>query len=108
MLYDNQIMSDSLPESGETLEVSVTQAARGFADVVNRVFYRRERFVLTKGGRPVAEIGPLRGAPVLTARDLLGMWSSAPHLSPEEAEAFAADVASAREALTERGRDPWE
>ena len=37
---------------------SVTEIARHFADYVNRVAYRREHFVLLRGNKPVAELGP--------------------------------------------------
>jgi antitoxin (DNA-binding transcriptional repressor) of toxin-antitoxin stability system len=38
---------------------SVTEVARNFADYINRVVYRGERFVLVRGNKPVAELGPL-------------------------------------------------
>ena len=34
---------------------SVTEVARHFADYINRVVYRGERFVLMRGNKPVAE-----------------------------------------------------
>ena len=46
--------------------ISVTEAARNFADIVSRVFYRGERFVLERGGRPRGSTGP--GSPRRTAR----------------------------------------
>jgi len=38
--------------------VSVTEAARNFADCVNRVHYQNVTFVLLKNGVPVAQLGP--------------------------------------------------
>jgi prevent-host-death family protein len=38
--------------------VSVTAAARGFSDLINRVRYRGESAVLVKNGVPVARVGP--------------------------------------------------
>jgi len=39
--------------------LKVTEAARNFAEYINRVAYRGERFVLTRGGKGVAELRPL-------------------------------------------------
>ncbi len=41
------------------LVISVTQAARRFADCVNRVRYQGTSFVLQKNGVPVARIVPI-------------------------------------------------
>ncbi len=41
------------------LVISVTQAARRFADCVNRVRYQGTSFVLQKNGIPVARIVPI-------------------------------------------------
>ena len=38
---------------------SVTEVARLFAEYINQVVYRGERFVLMRGNKPVAELGPL-------------------------------------------------
>ena len=38
--------------------ISVTDAARNFAECVNRVHYQQMSFVLLKNGKPVARLGP--------------------------------------------------
>ena len=38
--------------------ISVTEAARNFADCVNRVRYQKVTFILLKNGLPVASLGP--------------------------------------------------
>ena len=43
----------------QELVISVTQAARRFADCVNRVRYQGTSFVLQKNGVPVARIVPV-------------------------------------------------
>jgi antitoxin (DNA-binding transcriptional repressor) of toxin-antitoxin stability system len=43
--------------------ISVTQAARKFADCVNRVHYQGASFILEKNGVPVARLGPVVSAP---------------------------------------------
>lgn len=42
--------------------ISVTQAARRFADCVNRVHYQGASFLLEKNGVPVARIVPVESA----------------------------------------------
>ena len=75
--------------------LSVTEAARNFADVVNRAFYRHETTVLLKGGVAVAHISPLapRGIP---AAELAHRWSLLPHLSAAEAAVWDAERANDR------------
>ncbi len=86
--------------------ISVTEAARNFADIVSRVFYRGERFVLERGGRPVARLIPVpRGGRL---GDLPGILEGIPRLSVEEAEAMGRDMNEARDSLPElRDEDPW-
>ena len=66
--------------------VSVTQAARHFADYINRVVYRGERFLLVRGRQPVAELAPVPAGRRLG--DLPGILAALPRLGPEEAERF--------------------
>jgi len=37
---------------------SATQAARNFSDILNRIRYRGEEFVIERGGEPVCRIVP--------------------------------------------------
>lgn len=85
---------------------SVTEVARRFADYINRVVYRGERFVLVRGNKPVAELGPLPSGRRLD--ELPGLLGSLPKLSEVEAEEFAGDLDSARSVLSATDvRDPW-
>lgn len=85
---------------------SVTEVNRNFADYINRVVYRGERFTLVRGNKPVAELGP---SPVgKRLADLPGLLESLPGLSDQEAKEFAGDLASGRSSLSTAGvRDPW-
>ncbi|HUK51872.1 MAG TPA: hypothetical protein VL099_01130 [Candidatus Binatia bacterium] len=38
--------------------ISATQAVRGFSELMNRVRYRGESFVVERGGKPICEILP--------------------------------------------------
>jgi len=85
--------------------VSVTDAARNFSDLVNRVFYTGESATLVRNGVPVARVVPA-GPPITPASLLAEAWGRLPHLTPAEAGRFAADIAKARAALPPP-RDPW-
>lgn len=78
--------------------LSVTEAARNFADLVNRAFYRQETTVLLRNGVPMAHIAPASPAGT-SARESLARWRLAPHLDPREAEAMHRAIQSGRSAL---------
>lgn len=89
-----------------TKVLTVTEAVRHFSDYISRVAYRRETFVLRKGGRPVAELRPLPTGRRLG--DLPALLRSVPHLSKDDAVAFDEDMSTARTALAiGEWRDPW-
>lgn len=87
-------------------EASVTDVSRNFADYINRVAYRGERFVLIRGGKPVAELSPVPAGTRL--RDLPALLESLPRLTEDEADAFSEDVGRARDELDAPSpEDPW-
>ena len=51
----------------EPEEFGVATARRNFADIVNRVIYRREPTVITKNGRQVAAVVPYEALALLAA-----------------------------------------
>ena len=74
--------------------ISVTEAARNFADCVNRVYYQDVTFVLLKGGSPVARIVPDRER-TCTGGDLSAALAGA-KLPADEARAWSNDLRAAR------------
>jgi prevent-host-death family protein len=78
-------------------KISVTEAARNFADCVNRVRYQNASFVLLKNGEPVAKIVPSTEK-VCTGRDLAAALSKT-DLTLEESRAWSRDLKAAREML---------
>ena len=86
---------------------SVTEVARNFADYIDRVAYGGERFILMRGKRPVAELGPVpMGRRV---RELPMLLASLPPLSLADAASLAEEMEIAREELNEDAlHDPWE
>jgi antitoxin (DNA-binding transcriptional repressor) of toxin-antitoxin stability system len=81
--------------------ISVTEAARNFADCVNRAHYQGMTFVLYKNGAPVARIVPEKRKP-RTGREIaeaLRVALKDVHLSEEEATAWLLDLEEARKSL---------
>ena len=92
--------------ASRTRKVSVTEAARNFADIVNRALYRHETTVLIKNGVAVAHIAPV--APEgLSAREALARWRLIPHLGVRDATAMKRDIAAGRARLR-AVRSPWD
>ena len=81
--------------------ISVTEAARNFADCVNRVRYQGMTFVLHKNGVPVARIVPEDRKPCtgLELAAALREGLKDVHLGGEEAAAWLHDLEDARKNL---------
>ena len=77
--------------------ITVTEAARNFADCVNRAHYQNVTFVLLKNGSPVARLVP-DSERVCTGRDLAQVLNEA-ELSADEARAWRRDVQAARKTV---------
>ena len=74
--------------------ISVTEAARNFADCVNRAHYQETTFVLLKNGSPVARLVPDHEK-VCTGRDLAKILAGI-KLSAAESIAWQRDLKAAR------------
>jgi antitoxin (DNA-binding transcriptional repressor) of toxin-antitoxin stability system len=48
--------------------ISATRAARTFSDLLSRVRYRGETFVIERGGEPVGRLGPVTPSPCTLAQ----------------------------------------
>jgi len=77
--------------------ISVTEAARNFADCVNRVRYQNMTFVLLKNGMPVARLVPERKKAGSVRKLAAALREFG--LSPEEARAWNRDLRGARRIL---------
>ncbi len=64
-------------------EISATDAARGFADLLDAVQHRGESFVIRRNGEIVARIEPAQGADGRSVKDLLAAAPSDPRWSDE-------------------------
>jgi len=84
--------------------ISVTDAARNFADCINRAHYQNVTFVLLKNGTPVARLVP-DNERVCTGKDLAEALTRA-ELPEAEAAAWRRDLNAARKTLAAPA-DSW-
>jgi hypothetical protein len=77
--------------------ISVTEAARNFADCVNRAHYQNITFVLLKNGLPFARLVP-EDEKVCVGRELALALAKA-ELPENEARAWHRDLQAARKIL---------
>ena len=87
------IESDSMKKTS----ITVTEAARNFADCVNRAHYQNVTFVLLKNGEPFARLVP-DNEKVCVGRDLAEVLATA-KLNESEARAWHRDLRAARKVL---------
>ncbi len=87
--------------------LTVTEAVRNFSEILGRVRYRGERFVLLKGGRPVAELGPTDAAAPVRLEELAAILDELPHLEPDDAERLGRDLDSGRRAAGPPPQVTW-
>jgi len=84
--------------------ISVTEAARNFADCVNRAHYQNVTFVLLKNGEPFARLVP-DNEKVCAGRDLAEVLAKTA-LPEREARAWNRDLRGARRKL-KAPADKW-
>jgi antitoxin (DNA-binding transcriptional repressor) of toxin-antitoxin stability system len=87
--------------------VTATHVARNFREILDRVRWRGEHFVVVRGGEAVAEIGPapdVSGRTWRTVGELFDSLAAAGLPDPD----FAADVESARAAQGAVPPSPWD
>jgi antitoxin (DNA-binding transcriptional repressor) of toxin-antitoxin stability system len=87
------------------LTITVTEAARNFADCVNRAHYQHTTFVLLKNGKPFARLEP-EGEKRCTGRALAEALAGS-ELSAQEARDWHRELRSARQNL-KSPRDKWQ
>jgi antitoxin (DNA-binding transcriptional repressor) of toxin-antitoxin stability system len=79
---------------------------RGFSEILGRVRFKGERFILLKGGKPVAELGPPDAAALVRLGELPAVLAELPHLESEDADRVAQDLESGR-AVVGPAPVPW-
>ena len=86
-------------------EVTVTDLARNLSEFLNRATYRREEFVITRGGKPVATLSPVPSG--VRISDLERVLCGLPDLAPGDLAGMASDLVDARKVGNDPTSDPW-
>lgn len=84
------------------IRISATELARNVGDILGRIRYRGDSFVVERNGEPVARVVPVVERPTATLAEVVGAWSSAGAPDPDFAQDLE-EVGSA-DRLPE---DPW-
>ena len=66
--------------------ISATELARSLGDVLARVRYRNDEFLVERNGEPVARLVPDAGASVTTVREAFHAWFEAGERDPSFAD----------------------
>lgn len=82
--------------------ISATDLARRLGDILGRIRYRGESFVIERNNTPVARLGPVAPRRGVTAREALAAWRHAGGAD----EAFADDLERVTAADRPPG-NPW-
>ena len=82
--------------------VTATELARKLGDLLSRIRYRHESFVVERNGKPIARMGPADTMPPPALSDALAAWSGAGTADPT----FASDLKRVR-AADKPPKNPW-
>lgn len=84
--------------------ISATEASRTFSELLNRVRYRGDSFVVERAGEAICRIVPANLPKATTVRALAELLANAPKPDTE----FEADVRKAIAEQSEVPKSPWE
>ncbi len=85
------------------IKISAAEAVRNFSDLINRVYYRGESFVVERGGKDVCKISP--ATPLrFTGADFVKLLSSLPR--PDES--FFDVIEKLNKTQPPLGKSPWQ
>lgn len=83
--------------------LSATEAVRTFSDLLNRIRYRGEEFVIERGGEPICRMSPAAPASRLTLRELAAVLREVPAADA----GFASDIGRTVRSQGRLPRSPW-
>ncbi len=86
-----------------TERISATRAARSFSDLLNRVRYQGDSFVIVRNGEAMGQLGPVVGKRPRTLKELVGLIRE---MGPPD-EDFARDLEEIRREQPALPGDPW-
>lgn len=94
---------ERVSHAGGKRSISATEAARSFSELLDRISYRGESFVIERGGEPVCEMSHVKPAR-FTGADLLSLLASLP--APDSG--YWKAVAEATKQPQTVPQSPWE
>jgi antitoxin (DNA-binding transcriptional repressor) of toxin-antitoxin stability system len=83
--------------------ITATEAARTFSELLSRVRYAGESFLVVRNGEIMCRIEPAHAHQPATVRDLVDILKNAGRTDPQ----FADDVERAQKAQPKLPRSPW-
>jgi hypothetical protein len=86
-----------------TTRISATKAVRTFSDLLNRIRYRAEEFVVERGGEAVCRMSPATAPARLTLGELARILREIPSVDA----GYAGDVRRAVRSQGRLPRPPW-
>jgi len=87
-------------------EITVTELARQLSDFVNRVTWRGEEFIITRGGKPVAALSPVPSS--VRVGDLGKVLAALPSLADGDLDDFEQASTQAHQVHSDELVDPWQ
>jgi len=84
--------------------ISAAKAARSFSEILNRVKYRHESFVVERNREPICRIEPVGQPKRLTTDNFAEFWKSLPR--PDDQ--FADDLEAIHNTFKELPRSAWD
>jgi len=81
-------------KGGQFMEkrITATQAVRDFSELLNKVKFKGDHYIIERSGKPVAQMEPVNEAKkVMTLKELKSLMKELPRMD-EELDAFATDL----------------
>jgi len=76
--------------------ITATQAVREFSELLNKIKFKGDHYIIERSGKPVAQMEPVKEAKkAKTLKELKPLLKGLPRLD-EELDAFAADLEGIR------------
>jgi len=76
--------------------ITATQAVREFSELLNKIKFKGDRYIIERSGKPVAQMEPIREAKkAKMLKELKSLLKELPRLD-QELDAFAADLEGVR------------
>lgn len=87
--------------------ITVTEVARNFSDIINRVQYQSRTYLLTRGGQTVAQLSAVNPE-TLTFDALVRLWKARPRIDPADAALWESELATAKAEITSPLETVWD